>query len=363
MRPDERQFLRDTQASEEAVERVMRRLGQTQDREIDLKTLLAQLPAPSPHAAQRIRNRLLLGPDRSQARPRLWIAGAVAASLLLVWRFSDRSVSETGTDPGIVTVQETPVASLEAGTVQTEAEAAPMALAMDLVNSEALDFTPVPGLTLQVQGTGRLEGSHASPTVQWTSGVLDLEVDPEADLEVSVHTSDGRVTVLGTVFRVERSPLGTAVNLHRGTVQIDCADGMTHSLVGEGSAVCLPATGPGMLGRAHALHGDSIAVLGALERGHRLASDPAIVAELWALQVETLGDLERNSEALEAARSYLEIGGPRELEISRTAAVLALLEEDCPGAIPFLERIAPTQPDAARYLDECKARTRTNTSR
>ena len=118
-----------------------------------------------------------------------------------------------------------------------------------------------------------------------------------------------------------------------------------------------------MLGRARALSGDPEAVLQAIERGEQLGSSSAISSELLALEVDTLSGLGRNAEALSAARKYLDSDGPREMEVLRTAANLALLEEGCLGALPYLERLAPTQPDAARYYEECKARTRTETTR
>ena len=96
-----------------------------------------------------------------------------------------------------------------------------------------------------------------------------------------------------------------------------------------------------------------------MRQGLELDSHPAVEGELRALQVDVLVELNHSHDAMVAARAYLELDGPRRLEISRTAAVLALQDGNCAEAIPFLEPIAPTQPDAASYLEDCKARTRT----
>ena len=178
---------------------------------------------------------------------------------------------------------------------------------------------------------------------------------------MTVETTDGTVRVLGTVFRVDRSALGTT-DVSRGQVEVNCKDQSSHRLLSGNRALCMPTSAAGMLGRARALTGQPEAVLEAIEQGLNLEGHPAVNGELRALQVDVLVELNHSHDAMAAARAYLELDGPRRLEISRTAAVLALQDGNCAEAIPFLEQIAPTQPDAASYLEDCKARTRTDPS-
>jgi len=350
MRPDERRFMDETQASPEAVDRVIDRL----DPPFDLKALLSQLPEPSPHQAIRVRNRVLLGKNKSRSFPWLSAGLALAAALLLVWRLT----IPTPVDP----VPESAPVAQDVTPLPVEA---PIALLSEsLVDSGALqEITPVSGLKLRFEGTGEISGSEQAPHIQWFGGRIEVDVDPQAGLAMSIETAEGRVEVLGTVFDLERSALGTTVGVSHGKVQLDCQDGSSHTLVSDARALCLPVTGAGMLGRARALSTDPEAVLQAIERGEELGSSPAIRSELLALEVDTLAGLGRNAEALVRARKYLEMSGPREMEVLRTAANLSLQEEGCLGALPYLERLAPTQPDAASYYVECKARTRTETHR
>ena len=148
-------------------------------------------------------------------------------------------------------------------------------------------------------------------------------MDPQAGLSVTVETTDGEIRVLGTVFRVERSALGTAVDVTRGQVEVNYEDQSSHRLMSGNQALCMPTSAAGLLGRARAITGQPELVLASIEQGLELDSHPAVEGELRALQVDVLVELSRNQDAMAAARAYLSLGGPRDLEISRTA-VLAL---------------------------------------
>ena len=349
MRPVDRQFLQDTSADDASVGRVIDRLGYG-EQALDIKQLLSHLPSASPHAAIRIRNRLLLGQKRRSIS--LWIPAALSLAMiaLFVWRFVSNDVLSEEENGAVVVAL-----NVESPSLSVVPD--PVILHQEILNTgDVQALEPVVGLRLQSQGIGMVGGTEQSPEIAWTTGVLDLDVDPEAGLSVSIQTTDGRISVLGTVFRVERNALGTEVSVREGRVQVDCEDGSSHTLVSDASTLCLPTTGAGMLARARSLESNPEDSLVAIERGLSLEPSAAIVGELLYHQISTLESLQREAEALRAARAYLSDGGPREMEVLRTAASLALEEEGCVGALPFLARLASTQEDAARYHEACTAR-------
>ena len=109
-----------------------------------------------------------------------------------------------------------------------------------------------------------MAGTERSPHIVWHSG-KSIDVDPQAGLAVTVETTDGTSRVLGTVFRVDRSALGTTVDVSRGQVEVNCKDQSSHRLVSGNRALCMPTSAAGMLGRARALTGQPEAVLEAIE--------------------------------------------------------------------------------------------------
>ena len=240
MRPVDRQFLQDTSADDASVGRVIDRLGYG-EQALDIKQLLSHLPSASPHAAIRIRNRLLLGQKRRSIS--LWIPAALSLAMiaLFVWRFVSNDVLSEEENGAVVVAL-----NVESPSLSVVPD--PVILHQEILNTgDVQALEPVVGLRLQSQGIGMVGGTEQSPEIAWTTGVLDLDVDPEAGLSVSIQTTDGRISVLGTVFRVERNALGTEVSVREGRVQVDCEDGSSHTLVSDASTLCLPTTGAGML--------------------------------------------------------------------------------------------------------------------
>ena len=245
MRPVDRMFRDDTSAHPDGVQRVIDRLGHGDDA-IDLRELLSHLPEAPEHAVSRLKSRLELGRDRPRAVP--WVAAglAIAASVLLIWR-------ATGTDglteaAGLPSTPQQEFSEASASDAPVDS-AAPIAHVLD-GGMDGSSLRPVMGLLLRYDGSGSLAGSTQAPEIRWDRGRIDLEVDPAAELSVSIETSEARVRVLGTVFAVERSPLGTNISVSRGRVQVDCQSGSSHTLVGGAMALCLPTTAAGMLGRS-----------------------------------------------------------------------------------------------------------------
>jgi len=284
---------------------------------------------------------------------------AIAASVLLIWRVTGTDGLPEASERPLTTQQEVAEASVSDAPMDS---ADPIAHVLDGgVDGPSLRL--LAGLELRYDGSGMLGGSTRAPVIRWDRGRIDLEVDPAAGLSVSVETSEARVRVLGTVFAVERSPLGTNISVSRGRVQVDCESGSSHTLVGGAMALCLPTTAAGMLGRSRALSSDPEEALRALDLGLTLEPSDAIAGELHALRLDTLLTLDRLSEALEAAHAYVDVGGPREGEVLMLAASIALGDGNCEQALPFLERLAPTSRDAAWHYEECTEKIRTETPR
>ena len=163
-----------------------------------------------------------------------------------------------------------------------------------------------PGIRLIVDGTGRLEGTSHNAIVHWDDGHLDVEVDPNADVRLSVRTEAGEVDVLGTVFAVDQGPDGLLVALERGRVEVRCEHG-DGALLEPGQAhTCHPMTAGKALNLANSLRDDPAALLAASERGLHLASaGSAIEGELQVRRIEALMGLDRPDEALQQAQEYL----------------------------------------------------------
>jgi hypothetical protein len=212
---------------------------------------------------------------------------------------------------------------------------------------QATTATPVPGIVLTYEGKGEVTTWEGKPHVEWRLGRLDVEVEPDKGLDLTVSTREGEVRVVGTGFRVERSPLGTDVSVRHGRVEVRC-DGAAARFLGAGeSASCLPTSPAGLLGRARQLyevHAPASDVLSAIDRGMQTA-EGSIETELRVLRIRTLLDDGRKDEALADAEAFL--AGTTELR--RTDVLRMAIEADprCKRARPFLEALAERAPTAA----------------
>lgn len=173
-------------------------------------------------------------------------------------------------------------------------------------------------IEIDYQGHGEFNGTTRDLRIQWEVGTLDLDLRPDAGLRVVVATSEGEARVTGTRFSVTRGPLGTQIEVQRGSVQVTCLGDAPSTLSQDERALCLPTRPAGMLGRARALRegsADDASVLEAVARGLSLAhpGDPAI-GELWALRLDILISNGRWDEARTAARAYLDTGDPTRRE-------------------------------------------------
>lgn len=177
-------------------------------------------------------------------------------------------------------------------------------VAVDITLAKGVVDLP-PGIRLTADGAGRVTGTDHNAVVRWQRGHLLVEVDPDAEVRLAVHTDEGEVEVLGTVFTVDRDEQGTAVALERGKVEVHCLHGDSAILAAGQSHSCLPLTPGKALHQARQLT-DPAAQLAATDVALDLARPgSAIEGEVRVLRVEALQALGRDDEALAEAMVYV----------------------------------------------------------
>jgi ferric-dicitrate binding protein FerR (iron transport regulator) len=283
-----RRAARETEPAPDAVARVNRRVigawaGVRPDREA-----FALLVQPRPDAVERVTRRVLARHARPRRDVRPWVAGALLAAALLLLVL--RPAPPDG------------------------------ALDVPLASVTPVERTLTAEVALEFQGSGEATGTRRAPRIRWEAGTVSLDVRPNAGVELTVETPEGRVEVRGTSFSVTRDDLGTHVAVTRGSVAVVCLDGRSTLLGAGDDVVCEPVRAMGMLSRAHALRDGGAAapaILAAIDRGLGLATpgEPARL-ELLALRLDVLVAAGRDAEALAAAEAYLAEGdGPRHDEV------------------------------------------------
>lgn len=332
MRLNLRMFARSTRASDAQIDALRSRLGLDLDPEAASRELLAGAMGADAEAVDRVRARLGYGvPVRAR-----WSAGAVtmaAAALLSV---------AGGTSAAWWLVDAPLNASLIADTLATS--------------------DPTRYVALRYSGDGRLGGSEDAPRIEWTRGVLSVEVEPEQGVRLSVHTAEAEVQVIGTGFDVLRDARGTRVSVEHGRVAVAC-DGGAGVVLGAGESVeCAPTTAAGLLGRAQALRQRGAAnaeVLEAAERGLLAPHDAGLAAELTLVRAETLAQLARHTDALAVCVAATTAGaGARQIDLEHLEAREGLRAIGCEAALSPLRRLrerAAASPAELVLLSDCVA--------
>lgn len=281
--------------------------------------LLKELPKPTFSATHRVRARLT-----KPAPSRAWIGGlALAAAALLAL-----------------------------GTTQLPQEPAPLSEA--LASAGQAEITPE--LSASWQGSGRISGTEQAPIVDWDKGSLHLELTPDQGIDLHVRTREASVAVLGTVFDVERDVLGTTVSVTRGMVKVDCTQGSDPILSAGEQHTCLPVSAAGSASRLQTLVDQDPGARRA-EIARAIALDDArgdVLSELLALRLE-LNAQDQDWQAVERdAMAYLEIGGPREVEIRTLAAQLQQRSGDCEAARSLLSAVDKLSDREQAVLSACE---------
>ncbi len=176
--------------------------------------------------------------------------------------------------------------------------AAPLAAALSAAGT--LELTG--DIRLTVDGLGTVSGDTSDVDIDWRQGSLAVSVTPEQGIDLTVRTDEASIAVVGTVFRVERSALGTAVSVERGSVSVECADMTRHRISAGDTALCLPRAA---LGRALTLlesQAPPEEILTEIQRGLRLNPSRAVRGELLSLQAEV--HLQQGDRAAAAAVAW-----------------------------------------------------------
>ena len=205
-----------------------------------------------------------------------------------------------------------------------------------------------PGIDVVVEG----QGVHLGPgEVQWSTGTLQVSVEPAAGHHLQIETPEARVQVVGTVFRVDRGPFGTEVQVDDGTVEVTCTLGPHHRIEAGERAVCA-IDAPSALSFALAAGTtDPAGVLAAVASGlaHPQASE-RVQGELHALRSDALLQLGRTDEALQGA-AHLDPDHPTQLAALRRVVRAG---GGCAGAAGrALDRLATVDPAAAIQWAQC----------
>ncbi len=305
-----RTFAEETRARTDAVARIEARLEHVVADRALVQSLLAELPTAPAGAEARIRARLAerTGGSVNWGLRAGGIAVVAMAAALLLWLRA-------------------PVAPL------TEA------LRAEAWRTEQ----PTAHVSLTYLGEGDLAGTAVQPRIEWRSGTLQVEVDPNQGVALTVQTREARVRVIGTGFSVGRTALGTAVRVSHGRVGVDCEDG-TSVLLGAGEhQLCLPTSAAGLLGRARALAEQGAApedVLAAAERGLAAGPDAAVRGELEVAQMEAYAADQRWTEAYDlAGRSLASGGGARAEELRHLRAWYGVQAHGCEAATAELRAL------------------------
>ncbi|HND29130.1 MAG TPA: FecR domain-containing protein [Myxococcota bacterium] len=299
---------------------------------------------PTPQSLSRVEARILAAPQ-----PRSWGIPAMAAlSLglagLLFWAL--RPVPEAAP----------PEQSAQIG-VPADSALTPTPLEGEAGRTEVVDGK----VALVWNGRGSLGGTRGSPLVNWDRGLVEVEVEPNQGIHLSVQTREATVKVVGTGFEVRRDMQGTSVLVRHGKVEVTCADGGPSVLLGAGQQrLCAPTTAVGMLARARARQGagaPAAELLPLVEQGLTAADRSEVVeGELNVMKVQLLQELDRKVEALQTAEAYLQNpAAPRLVEMHRVAAALGMVTSGCDAAKAHLRVLRKMEPKVAdlRQLAVC----------
>jgi len=326
-----RRFFAETRPDDLALGRVRRRIQQEHtDREV-CRAVLGQLVTPAPGAAHRVRLRLAA----SRAAP------ATRRGL----RWAPVTVGLLAAAAGGLAV----VAVIHHGQ-----RTAPLELAMTSPEV-TVELEPSPEVQLAFLGAGQLEGTRQAPIIQWESGTVQVDVEPEQGIELTVSTNEAQVQVVGTAFAVTRDALGTRVEVDRGQVRVSCRDAGEHLLSANQRVTCLPVSAAGLLARVRALQdrgAPAEQLLATVDQALLQRSDSAVLrGELLMVRIQVLASLDREAEALAQAEAYLASDIPqRRDDVLRVAARLAWAQGGCDVARPHLEQLAEQAPAPATLV-------------
>jgi ferric-dicitrate binding protein FerR (iron transport regulator) len=250
-----------------------------------LKVLLNQLEAPPPVALSRLEARLsatIAVRRRRAGLVRRWTPAGVAVAALAL----------------VVGLSWSPAPSpVSAGT-----------LPLDGISQ----LQPLDEVVLDYGGLGEATWDGKVVRIDWEEGTLTSSVTPKQGIDLSVHTREAVVSVVGTAFTVTRDADGSHVSVEHGVVAVDCEGSDSVTLrVGE-AHTCGPVSAGQWLVQIDRLFASASAserIRTSIRRGIRYSVDgDPLRGELLAREVQLLLRDGDRSEAAAVARQYLDEG-------------------------------------------------------
>lgn len=271
---------------DDALQRVQQRLEAHAEARRGSKALLRQLAPPSAAQLSALRARLDASAiRRSQRRwTRRLVGGTLAAACaLLVWL-------------AVEPVPPPPPPAVSGVRL------------LDGVDTVA----PVADVSIAYGGSGAAAWDGKTVRIDWEVGEITSEVTPEQDIDLSVHTREGIVKVVGTRFTVLRDASGSHVSVSHGTVWVAC-DGGDDATITAGQRWTCPPVSAGQwlfnVDQLVAAQAPAEDVQASIDRGLRYTAEgEAIRGELLARKVQLALQRDDLSTASAVARQYLDEG-------------------------------------------------------
>lgn len=231
----------------------------------------------------------------------------------------------------------------------------PQTQQIELVSAERINRQVHDDVALDFSGRGQLEATGKTHTISWQEGLLKVSVKPEQGILLDVTTPEASVSVVGTVFDVQRDLTGTTVSVERGKVAVRCGTDPALLLVAEDEPVFCRTNSPAGLAtltRQLLEEGDLDGALAISAEGLSVAPQNSYAtAELhWN---RTLIYVQRSAwlEALSSAEALLATGQESFAISGHQAAARAGREAGgCSLAQPHLQWLADEQEATATEL-------------
>ena len=201
-------------------------------------------------------------------------------------------------------------------------------------------------VALRYEGVGALEGTESSATISWRSGRIDVEVEPNRGVQLTVATPDAEIEVVGTVFSVESLDGSTVVDVTRGSVRLRCLFGGTQMILGGFGGTCQGESSAAALisARRSLSAGAPLASLSSIDAVLDRAAGP-LGSELRFVRVEALVSLGRSQEAIVDLHEYLaDEAAPRRTDAGNLLRDLQSRDPSAPSAHLLHESGAAAQP-------------------
>lgn len=243
--------------------------------------------------------------------------------------------------------------------------APPQTQQMTLVSSEWTAEQVHQDVALQFEGRGDLEATGKAHAINWREGRLKVSVTPKQDIQLDVHTPEATVSVVGTVFEVQRDLTGTTVSVERGKVSVRCGDLAPAPLVPEdGERFCQTTSPAGLaaLAKQRREEGDLDAALAVAADGLARADRGSYAAAaLHWQQALSQRDQADWPAALRSSEALLGTGqGDFETDGHHMAALAGRMSGGCAAAGEHLRWLADAEaatPHELAHLADCVADT------